>query len=413
MKAFRYFFLPLIVGSLLLSPAAALTKSISATPMTLITTLPNDIAPVGALVRGSVIYLFGGGSGTANLNGMARAIDVNGATLWSLDLDSGRDEIVTAATMDKVGHLWLVATSAPTIANPTPTPTTTPSATPAGVLNPDSVVMDPSTPLRQDLTTLILWEVDSAGKILSTYSVDLARSFIARSILASSDGISIAGIVATTSGSAGFFLTADLAGTFDELVIIGKSETEINAISRIGTNYLLAGSSADKILAKPLIGSRDGILLTISPIGKILAVVRSANVTSSRSWKSATPSLLFAGDAIANGVSEAVVTKFSAKLAPTWTARFPSSGTALAIDAPIFRYAVFASNSAIAGIKPWKPSKPAVIALGMDSKGVVQVALSAKSMAAPIALGYSTQLGIVILGRTGQNTVSLFHALTR
>lgn len=409
MKAGRLIFLSLAVFSLIISPASAVTKSVAVTAMTLISALPSDISPIGMQVRGSVIYLYGGRTGNSNLDGFVRAMDSNGAILWSQILDSGGDEIITAATVDTAGHIWLVGTASPAEA----TPTSTQLSTPAGVLNPDSVVLDPSSPLRKDLTTLILWEVDPTGNIVSTKSVNLNRSFIARSLAVASTGTSIVGAVATTSGNAGFFISTDANGIFGKLAIIGNSETELNSITKLGDNYLISGSSAEKILGKPLIGIRDGILLSSSASGKIFSVVRSANGKSSRSWKGATPSFLIGGDAVTVGVSEAVVTKFSAKLLPAWSMRFPAIGPALVIDTPILRYAVFGSNSAIAGIKSWKPSKPATIALGLDSKGIPQTAFSAKSIALPLALGYSSQLGLVLLGQTGQNTVSLFHTLTR
>lgn len=408
MKAGRLIFLSLAVFSLIFSPASAVTKSIAVTSMTLITALPSDISPTGMQVRGSVIYLYGGRTGNSNLDGFVRAIDSNGTILWSQILDSGGDEIITAATVDTAGHIWLVGTASPAEAT-----ISTQISTAAGVLNPDSVVLDPTSPIRKDLTTLILWEVDPTGNIVSTKSVNLNRSFIARSLVVAATGTSIVGAIATTSGSAGFFISADTNGILGKLSIVGKSETELNSITKLGDNYLLAGSSAEKILGKPLIGKRDGILLSSSASGKIFSVVRSANGKSARSWKSATPSFLVGGDAVTEGVSEAVVTKFSAKLLPAWTSRFPAIGPALAIDTPILRYAVFGSNSAIAGIKSWKPSKPATIALGLDAKGIPQTAFSAKPIALPLALGYSSQLGLVLLGQTEQNTVSLFHTLTR
>ncbi len=409
MRLLRAVSLSLFAVLMVIAPATAVTKSLSVAPMTLIVSPASDIMPMGIRVRGSVIYLYGGAAGTGNMDGVVRALDAKGATLWSTVLDSGGDEIVTAATLDAAGQLWLVGISSPSPASPSATS----APAPISVLNPDSVLLDPNAALRKDLTTLVLWNVDPAGNVVSRTGIDLERSFIARSIVATSDGVAIAGEIATTSGSAGFCLFAGRSGAFADLAIIGKSETEINSISRLGDNYLLVGSSTEKILGKPVIGKRDGILLTIAPDGKFLSVVRSSSATSSRSWRFATPSFFLGGDGITNGISEAVVTKFSAKLLPSWTARFPSAGPALVVDGPLLRYAVFPSTSTIKGIKGWNPSKAAVIALGLDSKGVAQAAFSAKSVATPIALGYSNQLGLVVLARSGQNTVSLFHALTR
>ena len=412
MKAIRFIFLPIIILSLLISPATAVTnstKNIVASPMTLVATVPAQVQIVGMLIRGKFIYLYGGSQGSVNSDGQVRAMDAAGATLWTLALDTGGEEIVTAGAIDPAGHLWLVGTASPS----TISPNSQPLATPTGVLNPEAVATDPATSLRKDLTTLVLWEVDAAGLLVSTHSLDLSRSFIARSAVVTPSGIAIVGVIATTAGNAGFFIQTDLSGGISAPVIIGKSDTEFNAISKQSAGFLLVGSSVDKISGKPLIGTRDAILLLVTPAGKVISIVRSANSKSSRSWQSSTQSLLLAGDAVEDGVVTAVVTKLSAKLAMSWTSRFPSAGPALAINAPISRFVVFASNSSIDGLKSWKPTRPEVIALGLDPKGSVQSAFSAKSLSRPIALGYSTPLGLVILGQAGQNSVSIFHVVTR
>jgi hypothetical protein len=166
-------------------------------------------------------------------------------------------------------------------------------------------------------------------------------------------------------------------------------------------------------LGKPLIGLRDAIALSVNSTGKISSLLRSTNTSTVRNWRSSTPSLFLGGDAVISGKSSAVVTKFSSKLVPTWTSRYSSPGSALVVDSPASRIAVFASDSPIVGIGGWKPTKPSVIALGFDSLGQVQSAYSAKALTAPVALGYSTALGLVVMGQAGEKGVSIFHALTR
>jgi hypothetical protein len=419
MKVLR-FIIPFALSSLLIAPALALTKSVIPTPMTLVANLPADAQTEGMLVRGKVIYVYGGVSGTNNSDGLLRAMDGSGTALWSLPLDTGGDEIATAGAWDTKGNIWLVGTASPNASEP-PTPSAPSSQSTSSALNPDAVVVDPLSPLRKDLTALVLWKVDAAGTLMATYKVDLARSIIARGLLVTETGIAIVGLVATTSGTAGFFIQSDLSGILGNLQVIGKHDTEVNSIAKIATGFLLTGSSAEKISGKPLQGLRDGIALSISTTGAISSVLRSADPKSARSWRSSTSSLLLAGDVVLNGKTSAVVTKFSLKsssqLAPTWTSRFPSTGPALVIDGAISRFAVFASNSQLAGLKSWKPTKGSLIALAFDAKGLLQGAFSIKSLSRPISLGYSSALGLVVLGQTGDTTkgvgVSVFHAVTR
>jgi len=404
--------LVIVLVSLTISPALAASKLVTPAPMTLIANILSEKQVTGALVKAKSIFLYGNNHSdpaTMNSHGFIEAMDETGATLWSLPLQSGTNDVITCATFDAKGHIWVVGTSGPM----TDAAATTASQSPT-VLNPDSVVPSPVSPLRSDLTTLVLWEVDQSGNLISTFRSDLSRSAIARGIVSTSTGFAITGIVATISGTAGFFLQMDSLGTFGKIQIIGSTDTEISSIVANSTGFLLSGSSVEKLAGKPLLGSRDAIAVSLTADGgKISSIVRSTNASTMRTWRVATPSLFLGGDAVVSGKISAVVTKFSSKMVPTWTTRFPATGPAHVVDASPNRLMVFASNSPLIGIGGWKPTKPSLIAIGFDAKGLIMSAFSAKSVSQPLAIGYSAALGLVVVGRTGEKGVSIFHALTR
>ena len=407
MKGLR-FSLGVALVSLCIPTALAATKSIAPIPMVLIANLPDESQVSGALIKAKTIYVFGNQQTAPNVHGYIKAIGESGSPLWSLPLESGINDIATAATFDARGHLWVVGTSGPIGEN---AQTTVSQA--VSVLNPDSVVLDPFTPIRADLTNLILWEIAQNGALVSTFRTELARSVIAQGITATADGFAVVGLVASTFGSAGFLQHVDSQGNFGVLHVIGAKDTEFSSVVKTSSGFLLSGSSTEKLSGKPLLGVRDALAVSVTSTGKILSVLRSTNSATVRTWRSSTPAFFLGGDALISGKNSAVVTKFSAKMAPTWTARFSSPGPAFVVDAPLTRFGVFASDAPIVGVGSWKPTRASVLALGFDAKGQLQRAYSAKALSAPIAIGYTTSLGLVVVGKTGEKGVSIFHALTR
>lgn len=374
----------------------------------MIASLPVESQVIGALVKAKTVFVFGNQQTSTNVHGFIEAIGEAGTVLWSLPLQSGINDIATTATFDAKGHIWVVGTSGPINEN---VQTTVSQA--LSVLNPDSVVLDPFTPIRADLTNLILWEVDQNGTLISTFRTELARSVIGHGIIPTSNGFAIVGSVASTFGSAGFWQEVDNLGNFGVLQVIGAKDTQLSSVIKTSSGFLLSGSSTEKLSGKPLLGIRDAVAITMTAAGKISSLLRSMNITTARTWGSSTSSFFLGGDAFINGKNSAVVTKFSSKMAPTWTARFSSPGPALVVDAPLTRFGVFASDGPIAGVGGWKPKRASVLALGFDAKGQVQRAFSAKSLSTPVAIGYSTALGLVVVGKTGEKGVSIFHAMTR
>ncbi|MEK6648743.1 MAG: hypothetical protein AABY37_05475 [Actinomycetota bacterium] len=410
MKRFRFLLIPLVLALIFPALAQSATKTIYVKTMTRLATLSDAEQVSGMLVNGKIIYLFGTVSGEQGTDGFVRTIDGEGATQWSLSLDTGADDIATTATRDTSGNIWVVGSTAKLVTN-----VSSPSASPSSsILNPDGVTLDPELPLRNDLTTVVIWKVSASGVLLATYISDLAHPVLVRAVTATSTGIALVGIISTVSGNAGFVLQSDFTGTFAKPLLIGKSDTEVNALAKKSNGSLVVlGSSTETISGKVLQGARDGIIASVSAKGKLTSLVRSSNSKSVRSWQSATNSLFFGGDAVLNGKIEAVVTKFSSAIVPTWTTRFSAKGPAFTFSISARSHVMaFSPIGAIKGVKGWKPSKDQVLALIFDGKGVLTGAYRATAIQTPIAMGYSRDLGLVVLG-SGAIGVSIFHALPR
>lgn len=401
--------------------AQGATKSLSLTPMTLVAQLSPSDQTVGMVVRGKTIYLIGTVTGVVSTDGYVQALDSTGTVQWTLPLDNGSNEIATAATFDPSGNIWVVGSAQTTNITPrpsvSPSPndsvTATPSVTPSStVLNPDGITADPVVPMRRDLTSVALWKVSPAGVLLASYATEVGAPFLVRGAIFANNAINVVGIISTPSGHAGLLIQSGLNGVFTKAVLVGKADTELNAIAKKSDGSLvLMGSSSETIAKQTRKGVKDGIIVVMSA-GKISSVVRSSNSSSTRSWQSGTNSYFLGGSAIGSGKKEAVVTKFASTLVPTWTQRFTSSGPALTADSPTSHFFLFPSIGAVAGVKGWKPSKSSALTLSLDSKGALSGAYGAPSIATPMAIGYSRELGVVVLGR-GPKGVSIFHALPR
>ncbi|HEX7405557.1 MAG TPA: hypothetical protein VF307_06505 [Candidatus Nanopelagicaceae bacterium] len=423
MKRFQLFLIPLVVALMFPAGAQSATKNIPVKIMTRITALPNSTPVSGMLVSGKVIYLFGTTTTVNGTDAYLEAMDGLGAVRWTLPLDTGAAEIATGITRDTSGNIWVVGSAAQVIpsATPTPTPSTTPTPTPSAtptpiptIVNPDGVVLDPDLPTRKDLTKIVAWKVSPSGTLLATYTLDVLHPVLVRGIAISSKGFAVVGMISTSTGNAGFLLQSDATGTFGKPLLIGKTDTVANAVlMKTDGSLIVVGSSGEKIGGKALIGQRDGIVASISATGKLVSLIRSSNVKSSRSWQSITNSLFLGGDAAVNSQTEAVVTKFASNFRATWTARFPALSRALTFDiSSSSRLMTFSSTGAIKGVAGWKPTRSSVLTLIFDSKGALIGAFGASAMTTPISMGFSRDLGVVVLG-SGALGVSIFHALPR
>jgi hypothetical protein len=388
--------LSLLTLSLLINPytATAAPKPIVAKEMVAI----NLTAPISAdtkmLVIGSSIILLNDSS--------VRAIGADGIEKWRLALTQGVASIATALVADGVGNIWIAGSSAiAPVVTPSPTPTAVP-------INPDNVVVDPKVPVRSDLNIATLWKISNVGALISTYTSEPLSALLVNSIAINTKGFTLGGVRATDTGNSGVIINGDLEGKFVKPIFLGLSDTSIDVVLRGADSSVYAiGNSAETLAGKKVAGYRDGIIAKYSSAGKLTSLVRSSAAKAKREWISSTNNLFLTGSVQTGTKFESALTKFATNLSPTWTYRFASTGATYSALGPSgSHFAAFASKSAVKGISNWKPSKPTALLLTFDSKGALVDAKSA--VGTPIALGYSKDLGIVLMSTT-QTAVSIFR----
>lgn len=367
-------------------------------------------APVGSesVVQSgrNLIYIANTSSSSSDIS--LTAFDLSGAQTWQRTIDSGADEVFTASTIDFQGNIWLTGSAA--LLNPTETPTST-----AGIDNPDNVVSETSTALRQDMSYLALWKISPTGELVATYLAPrnengLSEIPMASSISATNSGISIVGSLTTRP----FFISASTAGIFSKMVFIGTSKSEFNSVVRHSDgSSTIYGSSAEALAGKKAAGLRDGVLIRISKTGAITKLVRSSAPKASRSWISGDSSFLASGPVITGKVTETAITKFTSVFAPTWTLRIPSVGPSRTLSANGNSYLALSSKSAITGISKWKPSAPALLVITFDNKGAITAATALPGLVTPISLQYSKERGVTGLASASDGTVSIFTLVSR
>ena len=388
--------LSLLTLSLLFSShtATAAPKPIVAKAMVALNLAAPVTADTKMLVLGSSIVLLNDSS--------VRAIGSDGVEKWRLALTQGAASIATAMAADGTGNIWIAGSSAVApVLTPTPTPTVAP-------INPDNVVVDPKVPVRADLTVATLWKISNVGALISTYTAEPLSALLVNSIAVNAKGITLGGVRATDTGNSGVIINADLEGKFVKPIFLGLGDTSIDVVVRGTDSSVYAiGNSAETLAGKKVAGYRDGIIAKYSSAGKLTSLVRSSAAKAKREWLSATNSLFLTGSVQTGQKFESALTKFATNLSPSWTYRFASTGATYSALGPSgSHFAAFTSKSAVKGISNWKPSKPTALLLTFDSKGALVDAKSA--VGTPIALGYSKDLGIVLMS-TSQTGVSIFR----
>ena len=287
--------------------------------------------------------------GNRDINGFIQL--VNGPTL---ELTSGVESFVSAATSDAQGNFYVVGASANPIVGTLPPI--------SGVLNPDNVVSDPVSSNKSDATNLIYWKVSSAGTLLETQSMAMPSAVIPSSILVDAAGITISGTAFANPGYKGFVTTWNGAPTY-----LGKSATQIHSISKIGDAIIAVGQSSEKLLNTTLKGRADGFLAKVST-GKLISVQRSSDIGVTRAWRTNNSTLLLGG----NSNTTAVITKFNSSFAPIWTDRYPSTGSAFTSVVGKNAYGAFVSTGAVKALPTWK--RKGVLVLTFDGKGAIAAA---------------------------------------
>ena len=381
-------FLAAIALAVAFAPMAqAAPKTIAVKPFVQLT---KDVTAEGMVVTSKSIITY------ANIVGQSsdiqlRAIDFAGAQIWSKTIDSGRDEVATAISVDTQGSIWVIGNSASVI------PTETFTAI-VGALNPDSVTVETPTEIRGDMKDISLWQFSLSGDLLSQIDLKVTQ-------LALVDGISVnkTGASILLSRDSGQSLALVKAGKLEKEVKIGTVKSKFNVVFRAADGSTsLFGSSSETLGGKKLAGKVDGILMKVSKVGSISSVVRSSASGATRDWQSATATNFLTGVVKSGAKTETAITKFNSAFAPTWTTRYPSIGTSLAAPGEKSSvYAIFEPTAALKGVTGWKQRKGQAVALQFDSKGVLIGAFTDLLLTAPLAAGYSAEGGLIVLTSTG------------
>ncbi|MDP1852459.1 MAG: hypothetical protein Q8K48_08625 [Candidatus Planktophila sp.] len=389
----RFLSLVLISTFLVISPAQSAPNKIAVKPLKLLASISYSEGTAGFLIAGSSIILYG----TSGENSFARAIDVTGQTLWSIELDLNSPSIATSGVIDSEGNIW--------IAGATSLFRSTPAPLPSPALNPDSVTVT-SEVFHPDLNALALWKIPAGSTEPILFTSQQSSPVLITAIAVDKNGISLAGIARASKGSAGFVVSVSLLGEYGVPVFIGKTSTTLDSVVRnVDGSTTLTGASGETIGGKKLAGTVDGLIVKLSTTNKILTVIRSSAIKAKRNWSSATPTFLLGGQVVTGKKIESAVTKFTKSYVPSWTYRFRSTG-------PVFTqgsiYALFASSGAIPQLRKWAPKVPQPILLKFDSKGTIIAASYAPSdQKEIIAITNSKTLGILCLTQNAQ-AISIF-----
>jgi len=388
-----------LLASLVIPVAAAAPKAI-----------PVQLGSIYSAPAGTELFLQSGKNSIfiANINAKSAdiqvtAVDLSGNQLWQRTIDSGADEVVTAATLDPQGNIWLAGSGALITAAETTTPIT-------GIDNPDSVNIETNPSLRGDMKNLALWKISTTGEFVGSYLSPLKNIPLANAISATNSGLAVIG----TLDSKPFVITATTSGAFGKLISIGTSKTELNAVARNSDGTLsIFGSSAETLAGKKVAGLRDGVLIKLSKTGSVTSLVRSSVLKGSRSWISGDSANLLSGPVITGKSVETAITKFTTAFAPTWTLRVPSTGASTTLSANGNSYLALTSRGPITGVSGWKPSQPSLLVITFDSKGVMKAATALPGLVNPISLHYSSSRGITGLASAADGTISIFTLVSR
>ena len=388
--------------AVLLIVLLGITASADAAPKTISVKKLLVVAPApgaeGLVISGKTLVTYSNTSGI-NSNVVVTGLDSNGATLWQKTIDSGADEIALAASVDSNGDIWLAGDSAAL----TPSDTATTQLPPD---NPDGVIGEPQSSIRNDMNQLTVWKVSPIGELIATYTLTQKTPPLVNAISINASGASIVGQIADKP----YVISVSATGTFGKLINVGTSKTQLNAVIRNSDGSAsVFGSSSETLGGKKNAGIRDGVLLKINKAGAITSVVRSSASKAVRSWNSSDPSLVLTGSIKTGKKNESAFTKFTSAFVPSWTIRIPSNGISLVTSAGGITYGVMGSNTVIPGISGWKPTSTQLLLLILDGKGLVTSAYGATELSFPTAVAYSKVLGLYGLALAGDGSVSIFR----
>ena len=390
----------LIFAASLLSPAAsAAPKAVAVKKLDIVASAVNA---EGLVATGKTLVTYSN-TGSTNSNILLTGLDATGAQQWVRTIDSGVDEIATAATVDAAGAIWLAGSSAAA--------SVAESATAViAAENPDGVVAEELPKVRSDMNQITIWKLSPLGETLATYLSPQTSPALISAISVNSSGVSLVGVMADRP----ILISASPSGVFTKPVSIGTNKTALNAVVRSPDGSInLFGDSSETLGGKKLAGTRDGILVKVNKAGAIGNVVRSSATKAQRSWLAADSTLTLTGYVKSGRVIESAITKFNSSFAPTWSTRIPSTGTSTVLTAAGTTYGALSSNSAIKGVTGWKPTTPTLLLTTFTSKGVMTGAYADSQLSAPISLVYTKELGLCGLARGSGELISIFRLATR
>lgn len=384
----KRFFSFVLILTLLITPSAfGVIKKPSVKALKLLTNVGYVDEFAGLVTSGKILIIFGNKGDKS----FVRALDTAGNELWNIALDPASPSVATAATVDNVGNIWIAGSTSLLRPTPTPSPTLSP-------LNPDKVTTPPDI-FSADLDAFSLWMLNPATQSITQYSSQLSSPILINAIAVDKAGI-------TAVGTSGAVINSDLKGNIAKPIYTGTDATNFESVVKNSDGSITAiGSSSETLGGKKLAGKVDGVIVKISKVGKILSVVRSSAPKASRSWNSATTSLLLAGEVITGKKIESAVTKFSTAFVPMWTYRFLSTGTTFASGST---FAFIQSTSSITQLSNWSPKSPQGLLIAFDAKGVITGGFSAPiDQKQTLGLYASKDLGLLCITSSAES-VSIF-----
>ena len=315
-----------------------------------------------------------------------------GAPLWNIRLGSNANEIATSAAIDLDGSIWIAgATSALVSPNPT--------AIPPKALNPDNVILDPTTAASTPLNRIKIWQISSSGNLLNSFEYIGENIINPKKLLVTDTNLIILGSIYDKSSVASFYLSASKSGVFTPIIKFGSKSTQINsAISNKDGSITAVGSSGELLLKVKPLSKVDAVTLKISSAGVLQQVARATLKTTSRSWSSIDAGLLQGGRVTYSNKTEAAITKFSALGKPVWNVRYSAKSSALVANSSN-SWATYISSGAIKGVPAWKPKAATPVLIEFGKKGEV---ISSHTLSAPaVAIAANNEIGTVVITDSG------------
>jgi len=135
-------------ASLVLPTASAAPKAVAVKKLDIVA---SAVSAEGLVATGKTLVTYSN-TGSTNSNIELTGLDVTGVQQWLRTIDSGVDEIATAATIDAAGNIWLAGSSAAV---------TVPESVTAAIAaeNPDGVVAEELPKVRSDMNQITIWKL--------------------------------------------------------------------------------------------------------------------------------------------------------------------------------------------------------------------------------------------------------------